>query len=265
MRASLVLLVAGAAMAGACVVGSVRAVRAQEATAARASSVDADTLKDVEIMRRVLVREALSARGGSPVALQQHYAYVVSAGSGGGWTYGTSYAEAFAVPGQGVTFILRTSDPVTAPRRAEEPAAETPEPTAWDEEAAALDGKSVRRSRPVKGNAFEAAKVDALTNRVLEQLAKFGAKIRGVASTEALTVIVQGAASRDLVPVTTSGENDQSALAVTALRTGLLTANGAPEARTVLVIRATVADCKAAAEGSLSGDDFKRRAAIASY
>jgi hypothetical protein len=259
MRASLVLLVVGAAMAGACVVGSVRAVRAQEATAARASSVDADTLKDVEIMRRVLVREALGARGGFPVALQ-----VVSAGSGGGWTYGTSYAEAFAVPGQGVTFILRTSDPVTAPRGADEPAAATPEPTAWDEEAAALDGKSVRRSRPVKGNGFEAAKVDALTSRVLEQLAKFGAKIRGVAPSDALTVIVQGGAGHAFVPVAAPGDNDSSA-AVNALRLGLYAANGAPEARTVLVIRATAADCRAAADGSLSSDEFRRRAAIASY
>src|SRR5262245_29286527 len=131
MRASLVLLVAGAAAAGACVVGSSRAIQAQEATAARAASVDADTVKDVEIMRRVLVREALGSRG--------PYSTWVTYGDGGGsaapgsYSYGSSCAEAFVVPGQGATFILRTSDAVTAPRGTDEPAGTAPAPTAWDE------------------------------------------------------------------------------------------------------------------------------------
>src|SRR5262245_21826412 len=120
MRTSLVLLVAGAAMAGACVLGSVRAVRAQVATSAPASSVDAETLKDVEIMRRVLVCEGLGSRsfatswvnnGGNDVT-PLTYSY----------SYSPSYAEAFVVPGQGATFVLRTSDPVTAPRGTDTPA-----------------------------------------------------------------------------------------------------------------------------------------------
>src|SRR5262245_3558157 len=134
MRASFVLLLAGAAAAGACVVGTSRAIQAQEASAARASSVEADTLKDVEIMRRVLVREALGTRS-----------YVSSWVNNGGtdvtpltysYSYAASCAEAFVVPGQGATFILRTSDPVTAPRGVDTPSESKPAPTAWDEEAA---------------------------------------------------------------------------------------------------------------------------------
>ena len=261
MRTSLVLLVVGAAGAGACVVGSSRAIQAQEAASARASSVDADTLKDVEIMRRVLVREALGARGNVATVLQYGDNNVPTAV---GWNYGTSCGEGFVVPGQGATYILRTSDPVTSPRGTDEPSETATEPTAWDEEAAALDGKVVRPPRRAKTTGFEAAKVDALRNRVLDQLAKYGAKIRGLAATESLTVIVQGGVGRTLVPVTTSGaQNSDAALAT--LRLGLYAASGATDARTVLVIRATVADCKAAADGSISADEFRRRAAISSY
>jgi hypothetical protein len=263
MRTSLVLLCAGAVASGACVVGSVTAVRAQEAAATRASSVDEDTLKDAEIMRRVLVREALGSRN----ALSPVLHYGESGSTNLGWSYGASaaYAECFIVPAQGATFILRTSDPVTGPRGTEEPAAATPEPTAWDEEAAAIDGKPVRPKRSAKGAGFEAAKVEALRNRVIEQLAKYGAKIRGLAPSDSLTVIVQGGAGRLTAPVavTSNGAPDVSAELVrtATLRLGYVNA----EARTVLVIRATVADCKAAADGSISADEFRRRAAISSY
>jgi hypothetical protein len=261
MRTSLVLLIAGAAAAGACVVGSTQAIQAQDAASARASSVEADTLKDVEIMRRVLVREALGARGGLTTVLRYSDTLTPSVG----WAGGTSYGEGFVVPGQGATFILRTSDPVTAPSVADEPKAATPEPTAWDEESAALDGRPVRAARLVKGAGFEVAKVEALRNRVLDQLAKFGAKIRGLAPSDSLTVIVQGGAGRVVAaPVTANGAQQADAQAA-LLRVMLQPSTGSPEARTVLVIRATVADCKAAADGSLSPDAFRSRAAIASY
>jgi hypothetical protein len=262
MRTSLVLLAAGAVATGACVVGSVAAVRAQEASAARATTVDADTLKDAEIMRRVLVREALGSRNNTgAVVYQTDYAHA----SNVAWNYGTSYAECFVVPSQGATFILRTSDPVNAPRGGDEPSAAASEPTAWDEEAAALDGKPVRVKRSAKIAGFEAAKVEALKNRVLEQLAKFGAKIRGLAASDSLTVIVQGGVGRALVPVTSGGAPDTDTSAAMLRTVMVYASNGTPEARTVLVIRATVADCKAAAEGSIAADEFKRRAAISAY
>lgn len=257
MRASLVLLIAGAAASGACVVGSVTAVRAQEAAAARGSSVGADTLKDAEIMRRVLVREALGTRG----TLGTLVRYETAATASVGWSYGGTYAECFVVPGQGATFILRTSDPVTAPSAADESADKAPEPTAWDEEAAAVDGKTVRAKATAKGAGFEAAKVEALTSRVIEQLAKFGAKIRGLGTSDAITVIVQGGASRTLAVVPTTPDANTSPVLYSRWVNSFATNEG----RTVLVIRATVADCKAAADGSLSADEFKRRAAIASY
>ena len=261
MRTSLVLLVVGAAAAGACVVGSSRAIQAQEAASARASSVDADTLKDVEIMRRVLVREALGARSGPTVALRYGEALSTSLG----WAGGTSYGEGFVVPGQGATFILRTSDAVTAARGADTPADSAPAPTAWDEESAALDGKIVRAARAQFATTFDAAKVEALRGRVLDQLAKFGAKIRGLAATDSLTVIVQGGVGRALVPVTSSSATDNDAATALLRTTMVYASSAAPEARTVLVIRASVSDCKAAADGSLGADEFKRRAAIASY
>ena len=262
MRTSLVLLCAGAVVSGACVVGSVTAVRAQEAAASRASSVDGDTLKDAEIMRRVLVREALGSRGNlAPVV---HYGD--AGGASIGWSYGTSYAECFIVPAQGATFLLRTSDPVSAPPGSEEPTAATPEPTAWDEEAAAVDGKPVRPKRFVKGAGFEAAKVEALRNRVLEQLAKYGAKIRGLAPSDSLTVIVQGGVGRVVTaPIVTTTNGGQDGTQTALLRAMQYNSTASVEARTVLVIRATVADCKAAADGSLSADEFKRRAAVTSY
>jgi hypothetical protein len=258
MRGSLLWLVMGAASVGACVVGTLGGspAAAQDAPSGRASSVGEETGRDVEIMRRVLVREGLATRAAGVYTGQGGEAVRLFTSMAGG------ISEAFVVPGQGATFILRTSDCV-APSKGDEVGSSTDKPTAWDEEAAAVDGRNagLTTSTVRRGGHYDAAKVEALQARVLDVLARNGQKIHGLAGSDRLTVLVVGGggARSDFVYPTAIGEGKTA--------TVIAAAHGwqAVEARSVLAIHVSVADCQAAANGSLSTEEFRRRATVAAY
>lgn len=263
MRSSLVWLLVGASSVGACVVGNFGGVpaSAQEAPQARPSDVSDETIKDVEVMRRVLVREGLATRSSANVVTADRIDFYVTNGWGG-----VSASEAFVVPGQGATFVLRTSDSVAPPKGGDDAAAASPEkPSAWDEEAAALDGKPVTTRAARRANRYEAAKVDALRTRVLDVLAKYGQKVRGLAPNDRLTVIVVGSSGGGgtvVEPQTVSSNDEQARL---VYRSVLALSGRSSDGRTVLVMSASVADCQAAASGTLAGDEFRRRASVSAY
>jgi hypothetical protein len=260
MRTALLCLSLAALAAGACVLDRLGAANAiaQEAPGDRARVVSAETVKDAEVMRRVLVREGLSTRTTAAfVANRNALMGDLMAAS----HPSASVSEAFVVPGQGVTFILRTSDAVSSANAAEETPEPNEKPTAWDEEAAALEGRAARQYVSRKVEKYEAAKVEALRTRVLDQLAKYGSKIRGLGASESLTVIVQGGGSR-LSPQVVSNSEGALSLYYADLA---VAGSGAPSARTVLVLRVSVADCRAAADGSLSAEEFRKRAGVAGY
>lgn len=261
MRTSFIWLVVGAAMACACVVGSAgaRFAAAQEASEAAApATVSAETLKDVEIMRRVLQREGL----GASVATGVVYGVRGTATDSNLWYPAASdVSDAFVVPGQGVTFLLRTSDAVAPPKDVAGEGGEDHKPTAWDEEAAAVEGRPIAPPTRTIDRRYEAAKVEALQTRLLEQLRNYGSKIRGLAPSESLTVIVEGGSGARFAtvarPAAQGGVNDAAAALLRYSVATTLT-NGP---RTVLVIRVSVADCR---EG-VSADEFKRRARVTAY
>jgi hypothetical protein len=192
-NSTLWMLAASAAVAVACVAGGAAAQDAPAKPAAQA--VTADTLNDVEVMRVVLMREGLAP--GTPSNPHNEYNVAWTAASG------VSSSEAFVVAGDGATFVLRTSDPV-APSAAEPKTGEaTPEPSAWDQAEAELAGRPRMVRTRVTFDRYDAAKVEALRGRILEQLAKYGHKVRGLGPDGHLTVVVVGARrSANFVAVT---------------------------------------------------------------
>ena len=267
MRPSLILLLGGAAAAAACVGASLGGppASAQDAVAPRAASLPDDKYRDVEIMRRVLVREGLfkrsgEASGAGQQAAQNDMTSLLVASTGRFWStsqYGNYASEAFLVPGQGALFILRTSDPVAGPRAAG--AAAAPDKV-WDEESAVLEGKLAARVQARGGQPFDSAKVDALKVRLLDALATYGFKIRGLAPTERLTVLVVGGGSGSDYEVSDRG------MVLRAYGTQPVDGvSRGSDGRTVLTIHVSVADCQAAGTGSLSADEFRKRAVVSSY
>ncbi len=272
-----------------------RFVAAQEADSPAAAAaldgsrtVSSDTRKDVEIMRRVLVREALGARTiDERNALQGVSVQSVYSGSAGA-------TEAIIVPGHGVTFVLRTSDPVApppGPGRTATPA----QRSVWEEEAAALDrpttagvwtsheGRALWNDgvRVLSAGTFatyDSLKVGALRDRVLEQLATYGSRIRGLGATERVSVVVIGGPAGITLPVETvvnpapdtTGAVPPASAADPVTRRGQRAIGGtimvaSTGGGTTLTISVSVADFNAAAAGTLSRDEFRRRAVVSQY
>lgn len=252
------------------------------------ASVAADTLKDMETMRRVLVREALGARPSD--------ARIALYGTAGQTAYSGTVAPADAifVPGHGATFILRTSDPVAPPPgsgRSATPA----QRSVWEEEAAALDrpttagvwashegralwNDGVRVLTAGTFSTYDALKVGALRDRVLEQLATYGSRIRGLGATERVSVVVIGGPAGITLPVETvvnpapdtTGAVPPASAADPVTRRGQRAIGGtimvaSVGGGTTLTISVSVADCDAAAKGTLSRDEFRRRAVVSQY
>jgi len=263
MRSSILVLAAGLAAVGvACTaVGAGDPADAQEPPRAESTSA-ADLQRDLEIMRRLLAREALAA-GTANRDPSSRYAVFHSPPN-----VTDRAVEAFHVKGDGALFLVRTSDAVApSPGGAEEGGGAKPEATAWDRIAEEMDGGPRRiydfvRDRSAR---YDAAKVEALRDRILEQLAKYGGRLRGLDAADHLTVVVTGGASAGQTVVVTGttgtvvqddGTRDLRALAL----------GDRPVAdRTVLTIRVALADCRPSANGGGDLAEFRRRAVIAAY
>lgn len=265
MRPSILLLAAGIVAVG--VACASATLVAQEPP--REVPVDrADLDRDLEVMRRLLAREGLGA--GVPVAVRAgEVKYVYS------WGAADRSADAFHVRGDGALFLLRTSDAVApAPGEPREEAAPEKAPTAWDEITAELEGRPRPGDRGIHDyvnrklgarREYDAQKVEALRNRILEQLARFGDRIRGLGEGEHLTVVVSGGGSPvpDVAAVLGGRVlgNDGTTQVFVNPQTGAATSAD----RSVLTIRVRVADCRRAAKGEIDLDEFRRRAVVAAY
>lgn len=272
MRSSTMWMLAGTAVfAVACVTGGAAAQEeaGAPAGAAAATAVTETTRRDVEVMRRVLVKEGLgttpdSVRTDARDVSVQFWATVPR----------PSPSDAYVIAGDGVTFVLRTSDPVAPSRGAQKETAGTTDPSAWEQAEAEMEGRQRAQRVRSRADRYDAGKVDALRTRVLEQLARYGSRIRGLASTDHLTVVVEGGGpyslrlnDRLITTTDAAGNLDVAALdrprAVTAL--GYVTGAAGADASTVLTIRVSLADCQAFARNELDLDTFRRRAVISAY
>jgi hypothetical protein len=221
-------------------------------------AVTEDLRKDVEVMRRVLVREGLAAPGTATSVNSvdgNRLLWVALDGT----APGRSSSEAYVVPGDGVTFVLRTSDPVAPGRGAAAASDLSKEPSAWDEAVAEVEGHTPLRlfkhRGMVAGERYDEAKVEALRARLVEQLAKFGGRLRGLGSGDHLTVIVTGS----------SGPGFTALADAKAAQGTYHVLSGGSEQPTVLTVRVTVEDCRAFAAGTLSLEQFRGRAVLSAY
>src|SRR6185295_4988144 len=98
----------------------------------RPAAVAEETIKGVEAMRLLLIRQGISARNAdsdpdSKSVWSNGYERTLMVAAAG------ISSEAFVVPGQGATFIFRIADCVAPPHGAEEAAAGGGKSSAWDE------------------------------------------------------------------------------------------------------------------------------------
>ncbi len=245
---------------------------AMEAARAMAPPAEVGELqRDLEVMRRILLQEAFgvgSKRSGAGSFTMVGHVYGANPQSG----------EAFHIAGAGATFVLRTSDAV-APGPEKTDTGEKPkETTLWDRVLADVEGRPPAASAAQSKDLYDAGKVEALEDEILEQLGRFGGRIAGLAANEHITVIVVGGANRSTAAITPSGKRlsgwvdtngSPGEQRTDAARLYFQYANafgsGGRAPRTVLTIRVPVADLRRVADGSLTGADLRRQARIHAY
>ena len=186
---TLLALAAVAALIGGALVVPLRGSAQELPRTAPRRDLDRAT-RDVEVMRRILAREALGSRSG-PTAHEYRnesgflmYTNVANA---------ATVAEGYFVDGHGAVFLLRTSDPVTPPSQPAADGREEPD-TLWDRTVADVEGRPTRMPKfdfP-NPNAYDAEKVRALEDRILTQLARFGDRMTELHDDESVVVIVTG-------------------------------------------------------------------------
>jgi len=264
MRSSVLVLAAGIVAVGvACASATLVAQEPPREVPANRADLD----RDLEVMRRLLAREGLGA--GTPVSLRSgetKYVYVSPAGD--------RAAEAFHVRGDGALFLLRTSDAVAPPPGSpREDAAPKSEPTAWDRIADEVEGRPggagvhdfLRRGAlPRLSDRYDAAKVDALRDRILDQLGKYGDRIRGLDPGAHLTVVVTGGGSQRFAAASALDALVAQADGTTLAVQPQVAVASLPD-RSVLTIRVALADCRRSAKGEIDLVEFRRRAIVAQY
>ncbi len=239
-------------------------LRAQDAANAEARRVDRDVaraVRDVEVMRRILAKEALGATSRTdPMAtVAWHARYALDRATQFG---GSGSSEAFFVEGQGAIFILRTSDPVTPPTG--DPTA-TPEekPTLWDSTLADVEGHPRRYQKADQNEQFDREKVRSLEDRILTQFARFGARMSGLRAQDSITVVVVGrGGGRSAVAYLNAfygpgdeSEPDESPATVYLSGTG----------RSVRTIRVGMGDIQSVANSGGGAEALRARATIQAY
>ncbi len=221
--------------------------------------------RDLEVMRRILEREAFS-RSGDYVALESLLHGIGSAGRG----------EAFYIPDDGALFLFRVGHPLVDDAPAPPNGKGDAEPTLWDRVQAEVDGKAI----PEKGakKAFDPERVEALKSKLLETLAKYGGNVGKISDEEHLTVVVRSFGGPTVYSLN-QGHKDADDAAVlyklgqySAAQGDLATTYnylgrmaGAGGSSSVLVVRITRADAEAFAAGSIDMGALRKRAKIVQY
>ncbi len=218
--------------------------------------------RDLEVMRRILEREAFG-RTGDYAALENLLSGIGSAGRG----------EGLYIPGDGALFLFRVGLPLVDDAPAPPDGKGDAEPTLWDRVQAEVEGKSI----PEKGakKAFDPERVEALKSKLLETLAKYGGNVRQVSDEEHLTVVVRSHGG-PTVYSSNQGEKDSDDATVFYklgqfderrgdLATTYLGRFPGSGPSSVLVIRITRADAEAFAAGSIDMGALRKRAKIVQY
>ncbi|HKB16704.1 MAG TPA: hypothetical protein VKF62_11610 [Planctomycetota bacterium] len=218
--------------------------------------------RDLEVMRRILEREAFG-RTGDYAALENLLSGVGSAGRG----------EGLYIPGDGALFLFRVGLPLVDDSPAATDGKGDAEPTLWDRVQAEVEGKSI----PEKGakKAFDPERVEALKSKILETLAKYGGNVRQVSDEEHLTVVVRSHGGPAVYSYSQKDPDDASVFYKLGQYEGLkgdLAAAGDLLGRfsgggpgSVLVVRITRADAEAFAAGSIDMGALRKRAKIVQY
>lgn len=197
------------------------------------------------------------------------------------------------VDGYGALFFLNVNFPLLPPPVEKNVEKETaPKDSTWEEAREEVYGHSVKSWSPGPQVEYDAAKVTALTNAVLDAL-KNAANVRSVRLDESITVCVIGAPLRGPVRVVTNsgggggfgggGGTQSFGGAPGAGGFGGMSSSGgssdsvetfwvsngdnddAPGNKTTLTIRVKKADCVAFANGNLTTEEFRKRAVITIY
>ena len=171
----------------------------------------AETAEDVEIMRRVLVK-AINERPGASIRVAPESLPTVfgvySAQADLLTTSGTgvTHSRAFHVPGAGAVFTLDVDVPVRQVLRTPETDEAEDSDSAWDEARDELHG----RARTPEGwfdavqlpklaeLEIDAEHVDEIQDTILDTLTRFASRIRGLGSSEHLTVVVHLEATNNI-------------------------------------------------------------------
>jgi hypothetical protein len=220
--------------------------------------------RDLEVMRRILEREAFN-RTGDYAALETLLNSVGSAGRG----------EGLYIPGDGALFLFRVGLPLVDDAPAPPDGKGDAEPTLWDRVQAEVEGKTI----PEKGakRAFDPERVEALKSKLLETLAKYGGNVRQVSDEEHLTVVVRSHGGPTVYSFNQGQEDSDDATVFyklgqfegvkesLAASADLLNRFRGGGPGSVLVVRITRADAEAFAAGSIDMGALRKRAKIVQY
>lgn len=211
--------------------------------------------RDLEVMRRILEGEALGRKipqGASTDALHV-LTYL------GDYGHGRGRSQAFYIPGEGALFLLSASYPV-APSKSEGEH-DGKEPTLWERVSAEVDGKPL--PAPSTGQAYDAEKVERLKDEVLSALVKHAPNISQLSPQDHLSVVVMGSTSGALADFFRVATPEERGLLQRGTSPVVVTTDGFPS--TVLAMRVSVADLRAAASDGADAKALRARAKMAQY
>ncbi len=217
-----------------------------------AAAERAETLRDIEVFRRVLAREIGGSRD-TGIWFSGSFS-----GVGGG-------ASSFWIPGDGALVLLQSGlvlhDGGDAPSGAE-PAGPV---TVWDEVKAEVEGKPLPR-RKGRARRYDAAEVESLKTRLLEAMGRFGRNIAHLGAGDHLTLVVRGSSAAAIDGFSTNDGNDHPddfRTAIVSYSGNLLSSDRS--SATTLVIRIARSDSDAFASGKIDAAELAKRAQIAQY
>ena len=202
--------------------------------------------KELEIMRRILVREALGQKEGESTLFRQ--------------TVRSFYPRnAFYLPGEGAVFLLHV-DHAVAPAW-DSPPARSKSPTLWDEVQAELEGRSLGSPTNSEGS-YDDERVEALKRALIKVLTTYARHLTQLHHNDHLSVVVSGT-DEAVVQMSLSS----SPLVPRLTSTGLAFRSQAPSVRgsTTLVVRVSLSDLERFRKGPKALDQISERALFAQY
>ncbi len=202
--------------------------------------------EDMRVMSHIL-EKAVEERAGSTPRARLVMGIDVFPG------FGSEAVQSLYLEGYGALFLLNVNFPLLAPagKEGEQPEARTARDSEWDTARRELFGQPEPALVAEPTEAYGEEKVTRLKGAIIDAL-RNAANIRALGSGDRITVCVAGGAA--VRPVEDFAGQDPAAVGWHE-RTG----------RTMMTIRVTKADADECSKGSLSKEDFAKRAQVAVY